>query len=86
MDIKNQSALLVKNPKYFFYICTSYPHQKLDVDFLGKYPRLTGGICCIFIVVDHFSRFYFLKTMKAVTEEEDRTYLIQLCTITRKRL
>jgi hypothetical protein len=38
--------------------------QKLFIDFLGKYPRSRRGHAWIFIVVDHFSKYTFLKAMR----------------------
>lgn len=43
------------------------PFQKLYVDFFGKYPRSKKGNAYIFIVVDHFTKFTFLKAMREAT-------------------
>ncbi|XP_064537385.1 uncharacterized protein K02A2.6-like [Drosophila montana] len=45
-------------------VVTERPFQKLYIDFLGKYPRLKQGHAWIFVVVDHFSKFSFLKAMR----------------------
>lgn len=37
------------------------------IDFLGKYPRSRRGHAYIFIVVDHFSKYTFLKAMREAT-------------------
>nr|XP_041632289.1 uncharacterized protein LOC121502652 [Drosophila kikkawai] len=49
---------------------TYRPFQKIYIDFLGKYPRSRKGHAYIFIVVDHFSKFVFLKAMKEATTVE----------------
>lgn len=43
--------------------------QKLYVDFLGPYPRSRSGNIGIFVVLDHLSKFPFLKTVKKFTVE-----------------
>lgn len=48
-------------------VITERPFQKLYIDFLGKYPRSKKGNCYIFIVVDHFTKFTFLKAMREAT-------------------
>lgn len=45
-------------------VITDRPFPKLYIDFLGKYPRSKNGNCYIFIVVNHFTKFTFLKAMK----------------------
>jgi hypothetical protein len=40
------------------------PFQRLYVDFLGPYPRSRTGNIGVFIVLDHFSKFPFLHTVK----------------------
>lgn len=58
-------------------ILTERPFQKLYIDFLGKYPRSKSGNAYIFIVVDHFSKFVFMKAMKEATTENVIKFLIQ---------
>jgi hypothetical protein len=41
------------------------PFQKLYVDFIGPLPRSKNGNIGIFIVLDHFSKFPFLHTVKS---------------------
>ncbi|XP_046869353.1 uncharacterized protein LOC124461998 [Drosophila willistoni] len=48
---------------------TSRFFERLYVDFLGPYPRSKSGNIGIFIVVDHFSKFPFLKKVKKFTAE-----------------
>lgn len=43
--------------------------QKLYVDFLGPYPRSKSGNIGIFVVLDHFSKFCFLKAVKKFTAD-----------------
>jgi len=45
-------------------VLTDRLFQKLYIDFLGKYPRSKRGHAWIFFVVDHFSKFTFLKAMR----------------------
>lgn len=40
------------------------PFQKLYVDLLGPYPRSKQGNICIFIVLDHYTKFPLLKAVK----------------------
>ncbi|XP_064555253.1 uncharacterized protein K02A2.6-like [Drosophila montana] len=48
-------------------VLTERPFQKLYIDFLGKYPRSKQGHAWIFVVVNHFSKFTFLKAMRETT-------------------
>ncbi|KAI8119245.1 Transposon Tf2-6 polyprotein [Lucilia cuprina] len=57
-------------------VVTERPFQKLYIDFLGKYPRSKNGNCFIFIVVDHFSKFIFLKAMKEATTNNVIQFLV----------
>ncbi|XP_046868577.1 uncharacterized protein LOC124461031 [Drosophila willistoni] len=43
------------------------PIQKLYLDFLGKYPRSRKSNAYILIVLDHFTKFVWLKTMPKAT-------------------
>lgn len=49
--------------------------QKLYVDFLGPYPRSSRGNIGIFIVLDHFSRFPFLKPVTKFTADIVTQYM-----------
>lgn len=42
------------------------PFQKLYVDLIGPFPRSKKGNIGIFIVLDHFSKFTFFKTVKEI--------------------
>ena len=43
--------------------------QKLFVDFLGPYPRSKSGNIGIFVVLDHLSKYPFLKPVKKFTTD-----------------
>lgn len=43
--------------------------QKLYVDFLGPFPRSRSGHIGIFVVLDNFSKFPFLKPVKKMTAD-----------------
>lgn len=58
-------------------VVTNRPFQKLYIDFLGKYPRSKKGNAYIFIVVDHFSKFTFLKAMREATAINVVKFLIE---------
>ena len=58
-------------------VITSRPFQKLYIDFLGKYPRSKRGKAYIFIVVDHFTKFTFLKAMKDATTANVIEFLVK---------
>lgn len=49
--------------------------QKLYVDFLGPYPRSRSGHVGVFVVVDHFTKFPFLKPVKKFTVEAILKYV-----------
>ncbi|KAM8707995.1 hypothetical protein ACLKA7_015032 [Drosophila subpalustris] len=57
-------------------VLTDRPFQKIYVDFLGKYPRSKRGHAWIFIVVDHFSKFTFLKAMKEASAADVVNFLV----------
>lgn len=49
--------------------------QRLYVDFIGPYPRSRTGNIGIFIVLDHFSKFCFLRPVKKFTADAVIKYL-----------
>ncbi|XP_033237657.1 uncharacterized protein [Drosophila pseudoobscura] len=51
--------------------------QKLYVDFLGPYPRSRSGHIGIFIVLDHYSKYVFLKAVKKLTADVVVKYMQQ---------
>lgn len=48
-------------------VVTERPFQRLYVDFIGPFPRSKKGNIGILIVLDHFSKFTFLKAVKKFT-------------------
>jgi len=57
-------------------VLTDRPFQKIYIDFLGKYPRSKRGHAWIFIVVDHFSKFTFLKAMREASAADVVNFLV----------
>lgn len=51
------------------------PFQRIYMDFLGPYPRSKQGNIGIFVILDHFSKFPILKTMKKFTSSEINDFL-----------
>lgn len=49
--------------------------QKVYVDFLGPYPRSKAGNIGIFVVLDHFTKFPFLKAVKKFSSDIVIDYL-----------
>ena len=45
-------------------VITERPFQRLYIDFMGPYPRSKEGNTCLFVCLDHFSKFVFLKPMR----------------------
>lgn len=58
-------------------VVTERPFQKLYIDFLGKYPRSKKGNAYIFIVLDHFTKFIFLRAMREATAKNVIEFLTQ---------
>lgn len=52
------------------------PCQRLYIDFLGPYPRSKKGNCFLFIVLDQFSKFVWLKPMRKSSAAEVVKYLV----------
>lgn len=55
---------------------TERPFQKIYVDFLKKYPRSRRGHAYIFIVVDHFFKYTFLKVMREASAASVMEFLV----------
>ena len=51
--------------------------QRLYIDFLGPYPRSRSGHIGIFIVLDHYSKFVYLKAVKKLTADVVIKYMQQ---------
>lgn len=49
--------------------------QKMYIDFLGPYPRSISGHIGIFVVLDHFSKYPFLKPVKKLSADVICKYL-----------
>jgi len=49
--------------------------QRLFIDFLGPYPRSRSGNIGIFIVLDHFSKYVFMKPVKKIDSSVVIKYL-----------
>lgn len=43
------------------------PWQKIYIDLLGPYPRSSNGKTTIFIILDHLTKFVYLKTLTKAT-------------------
>lgn len=46
---------------------TQRPFQRLYMDLLGPYPRTKMGNSMVFVAVDHFTKYLFLKPLKKAT-------------------
>lgn len=57
-------------------VITDRPFQKLYIDFLGKYPRSKKGNAYIFLVMDHLTKFVFLKALKEANSKNVITFLV----------
>ncbi|XP_041564840.1 uncharacterized protein LOC121467484 [Drosophila elegans] len=51
--------------------------QRLFVDFLGPYPRFRSGNIGIFIVLEHYTKFVFLKAVKKLKTDVVIKYMQQ---------
>lgn len=58
-------------------VVTERPFQKVCMDFLVKCPRSKSGNTHIFIVVDHLSKFVFLKAMNESPTNNAIQFLVQ---------
>lgn len=50
-------------------VVSERPFQRLYLDFIGPFPRTKKGNVGIFIILDHFSKFTFLKAVKRFTSK-----------------
>ncbi|KAM8714792.1 hypothetical protein ACLKA7_001196 [Drosophila subpalustris] len=55
---------------------TDRPFQKIYIDFIRKYPRSKPVHAWVFIVVDHFSKFTFLKAMREASTADVVNFLV----------
>lgn len=58
-------------------VVTERPFQRLFIDFLGPYPRSKAGNTVIFLVVDHLSKFVFIKPLRDAKGHRMISYLEQ---------
>lgn len=88
VDVKNyinncEICKSTKHPNYLLrppmgkIVGTERFFQKIFIDFLGSYPRSRSGNVGIFIVLDHYSKFPFLKAVKKLTSHIVIKYLEQ---------
>lgn len=54
----------ILRPKIGSQIISERPFQRLYIDYLGPYPRSRTGNSMMFVAVDHFSKFTFIKPMR----------------------
>lgn len=50
-------------------IISERPFQRLYIDFIGPFPRSKKGNIGIFIILDHFSKFTFLKPVRKFSSQ-----------------
>ena len=74
---ESKSSNCEMRPKMGNEVVTNRPFQKLYIDFLGKYPRSKFGNAYAFVVLDHFSKFMFLKPMREATSKQVVDYLVR---------
>lgn len=53
----------------YMHVTSNCPNELLCVDFFGPLPRSTGGVQYIFVILDAFSRFVTLYSMKRATTQ-----------------
>lgn len=56
-------------------VTTDRPFQRLYIDLIGPFPRTKTGHIGIFIILDHFSKFTFLKPLKKFDSKRIIEYL-----------
>lgn len=54
---------------------TNRPFQRLYMDLLGPYPRTKSGNNMVFVAIDHFSKYIFLKPLKKATSQAIIQYI-----------
>lgn len=78
LDIKNlisncEVCKAVKHPNRILRppmgkaMVTERPFQRIYMDLLGPYPRTKLGNCMVFVAIDHFTKYIFLKPLKRAT-------------------
>lgn len=71
----SKASNVISRPPMGNQITSDRIFQRLYVDFCGPYPRSRQGNCFVFVVLDHFSKFVFLKPMRSATAVEVVKYL-----------
>lgn len=74
-EIKHPKQVL--RPPMGNEVVTQRPFQKINVDFLGPYPRTKSGKSYIFIVLDHKTKFVLLKAMTKATTVHVNKFLVE---------
>ena len=72
----NKSYTQISRPPMGGETITDRPFQRLYIDFLGPYPRSKSGNAYIFIILDHMSKFVFLKPMAKADAKNVVKFLI----------
>lgn len=54
---------------------TERPFQRLYMDLLGPYPRTKLGNSMVFVAIDHFTKYVFLKPLKKATSNAIISFL-----------
>ncbi|XP_037932695.1 uncharacterized protein K02A2.6-like [Teleopsis dalmanni] len=65
----------MRKPLMGMQTITEKPFQRLYVDFMGPYPGTNTGNTVIFVGLDHFSKYVFLKLMRSATVQNMIKYL-----------
>lgn len=60
----------MKRPPMGVQQITERPFQRLYIDFMGPYPRTRDGNTYIFVCLDHFSKYVYLKPLRKATAGE----------------
>lgn len=71
----NKTQNVFRKPPMGKQQITERPFQRLYVDFMGPYPRTKDGNVFVFVCLDHFSKFVFLKPMQRATAAKVVQYL-----------
>jgi len=66
----SKSTNFIKRPLMGAQVITERPFQRLYIDFMGPYSRSVDQNTHLFVCLDHFSKFVFLKPMRRATATE----------------
>lgn len=70
-----KSTNFIKRPPMGSQHITERPLQRLYIDFMGPYPRTKNGNAFLFVCLDHFTKFVFLKPMRKAVSSDVIKYL-----------